>query len=247
MVHRSLEQGEAGAGQQLSAPAILVFARMDSTRLPGKVLADLEGRPLLGRVLDRLRRSSQCSRIVVATSDRTLDDPILNFVETEGAELFRGDSTDVAGRAISCCEALGIESFVRISGDSPFIPPELIDRAVEVAGSDEADLVTNVHPRTWPPGASVEIIQLNSLHRAHPRMSAQEREDVTVYFYNGPEGWRISNLSAPDDRYKGVRLTVDTADELERARTLISLMGSEPEMVSLDRIVELSRALEDAV
>jgi spore coat polysaccharide biosynthesis protein SpsF len=226
--------------------AILVFARMDSTRLPGKALADLEGRPLLGRVLDRLRRVRRCSRVVVATSDRAVDDPISNFAEAEGVEIFRRDCDDVAGRALACCEALDLDYFVRISGDSPFVPAELVDQMIEMAKTGDADLVTNVHPRTWPAGASSEIVQANALRRAHPHMTAQEKEDVTVHFYTSAQEWRIANLSAPDDRYRGVRLTVDTAEELERARALVSRLGPEPEAATLDEIVALKRALADA-
>jgi len=230
----------------LSNLAILIFARMDSTRLPGKALADLGGRPLLGRVLDRVRRASRCPRIVVATSDRVLDDPIFNFANAEGVEIFRGDCADVAGRALACCDVLDLDHFVRISGDSPFIPPELIDQVIEAGKTADADLVTNVHPRTWPAGASVEVIRINALRRAHPHMTAQEKEDVTVHFYSSPEVWRIVNVSASDELFLGVRLTVDTAVELERARAIVSRLGPEPEAASLYEVVALSRALVDA-
>ena len=218
---------------------------MDSTRLPGKVLSDLCGRPLLGRVLDRVRLVQGCSHILIATSDRALDEPILSFADTEGVEAFAGDSADVAGRALACCEGRDIDRFVRISGDSPFIPPELVDQAIGISQSDDADLVTNVYPRSWPFGASVEVITASALRDAHPHMTTEEREHVTSYFYSSPKALRIVNIAAPDDQYAGVRLTVDTQQDLERTRSLIDQLAPDPETASLDLVVSLCSQLAD--
>lgn len=213
---------------------------MDSRRLPGKALMDIGERPLLGRVLDRLKSVQPEERIVVATSDRRIDDPIARFVENEDVEIFRGNCEDVAGRAIACCDAFDLDFFVRISGDSPFIPPELVKRAIRIMTGQETDIVTNVFPRSWPAGASVETIRADALRSAHPEMNVKEREDVTPYFYSHSDDWRIANIAAPDHRYKGVRLTVDTLEELERARSVCDRAGECPEAASLDDIVALS-------
>ena len=226
--------------------AIIVFARMDSARLPGKALADLAGRPLLGRVLDRVRRAQRCKRVVVATSERAADDAIADFVAAEGVECFRGHHTDVAQRALDCCAALGLDAFVRISGDSPFMPPELIDRALQTMRETDADLATNVFPRSYPAGASVEAIKADALRRAHGDMSASEREHVTEAFYKAPATWRIVNFSAPAPTYADVRLTVDTPAELEVARALTARLMPNPERAALDDIVALRRSLQAA-
>lgn len=223
--------------------AIVVFSRMDSIRLPGKAMADLCGRPMLGRVLDRVRRATRCRRAVVATSERRSDDPLANFAATENAETFRGHDTDVARRALGCCEALGLDRFVRVSGDSPFMPPELIDRALELAQDNDADLVTNVAPRTYPAGASVEVIRTAALRRAYENMTAHDREHVTTVFYNAPRAWRIVNFSAPGAGYGDIRLTVDTSAELEVARKLTEQLLPAPETAALDRVVALRRSL----
>lgn len=226
--------------------AILVFARMDSTRLPGKVLADLGGRPLLGRVLDRVRRVRQCERVVVATSDRAVDDIIADFAQEEGVGLFRGDAADVAGRALACCDTLGLDAFVRISGDSPFVPPELIDRAVETARGDGADLVTNVFPRSFPAGASVEVIAVDALRRAYGRMSAEQREHLTTLFYAEPDDWHIVNFAAPTPGFADIRLTVDTAAELAVARALTAQLMPAPEVAAFGDVVARRRTLPAA-
>ena len=224
----------------MTASAILVFSRMDSKRLPGKAFLDIGERPMLGRVLDRLRRVRPQQRIVVATSQRSVDDPIADFAGSERVELFRGDCDDVAGRALACCDKLQLDFFVRISGDSPFIPPELVERAIGMMADQDADIVTNVFPRSWPAGTSVEAIKTDVLRRAHPQMNAQEREDVSPFFYAHTEDWRMVNIPAPDKRYKDVRLTVDTPEELERARSICDRLGQPAELATLDEVVGLS-------
>ena len=228
----------------MNTTAIIVFARMDSARLPGKALADLAGRPLLGRVLDRVRRAQRWHRVVVATSERAADDAIADFVASEGVECFRGHHSDVAQRALDCCAALGLDSFARISGDSPFMPPELIDRALQTMRETDADLATNVFPRSYPAGASVEAIRVEALRRAHGDMSASEREHVTEAFYKAPAVWRIVNFAAPAAVHGDVRLTVDTPAELEIARALTARLMPDPERAALDDIVALQRSLQ---
>ena len=105
---------------KLNNVGIIVFVRYDSRRLPGKALCGLGGRPLLGRVLDRARLVPGGHPIVVATSDRAVDEPVATFTRSENVEVFRGSADDVAARALACAEAFGFVSFARICGDSPF-------------------------------------------------------------------------------------------------------------------------------
>jgi spore coat polysaccharide biosynthesis protein SpsF len=221
----------------------LVFARMDSQRLPGKALADLGGRPLLDRVVDRVARARAVSGIVVATSDRPVDDPIAARATALGVEIFRGSADDVAQRALSCCTSRGIDAFLRISGDSPFLAPEAIDGVATLFAAEAPDIATNVHPRTFPPGCSAELIRVGALARALPAMAAADREHVTPYFYRNADLFRIANLRS-DVAYDGVRLTVDTADELARARWVVAETGLAPETRSLGDIVALVRAFD---
>jgi spore coat polysaccharide biosynthesis protein SpsF len=226
---------------------IVVFARLDSRRLPGKALRDLAGRPLLGRVLDRLRAVEPRLPIVVATSDRALDDPIAAFAEVEGAALFRGAADDVLGRAHACAEAFGFSAIVRISGDSPFIDPALIERCVAQfeAALPRLDLVTNIMPKSFPPGVSVEVIATEVLRRmTRDAVAADEREHVTPYLYRNAARFRIENLAAPDGRYRGVSLTVDEPRDLDRAAWIAATLGARAAEASLDEIVALARRFD---
>lgn len=226
---------------------LVVFARLDSRRLPGKALCDVAGRPLLGRVLDRVRTVEPGLSVVVATSDRALDDPIAAFAEAENVETFRGSTDDVLGRALTCAEALGFSAIVRVSGDSPFIDPALIQRCVArfEAATPGLDLVTNIMPKTFPPGVSVEVIATEALRRmAREAVAADEREHVTPYLYRNAPRFRIENLAALDGRYQGVSLTVDAPRDLDRAAWIAAALGTRAAAAPLDEIVALARRFD---
>ena len=221
----------------------LIFARMDSRRLPGKALADLGGRPLLDRVVDRVARAQAVRGMIVATSDRLVDDPIAARARALGVDLFRGSAKDVAGRALACCAARGLDAFLRISGDSPFVAPEVIDGVCALFDAEAPDLATNVHPRSFPPGCSAEAIRVEALVRAAPEMDDDDREHVTTRFYRDAASFRIANLLS-DVPYDGVRLTVDTEEELARARWIVAQVGPAPETRALGEIAALARAFD---
>jgi len=159
---------------------------MGSTRLPGKVLAPLAGRPALEWVLERLARAEQPASVVVATSELAADDRIADFCRERGVRSYRGPSDDVAHRVLGAARASGLDAFVRVNGDSPLIDQRLVDRGAELMRQGQADLVTNVRPRTFPPGQSVEVIRTAALERALEDGADDEaREHVTGPLYGG--------------------------------------------------------------
>jgi spore coat polysaccharide biosynthesis protein SpsF len=191
---------------------------MSSSRLPGKALLPIAGRPMLALVVERCAAATLGSGVVVATSARPDDDAVTALARELGVPAFRGALDDVAGRALTCAEAGEHQDFVRVSGDSPFIDPIVIDQAIDLHQRDGADLTSNTHPREYPPGMSVEVIHTAALRRALAETSdAEDREHVTPYFYKHPERFRISHLAAERPRPEAIRLTVDDADELAQA------------------------------
>jgi spore coat polysaccharide biosynthesis protein SpsF len=225
-----------------AATAILVFARLDSRRLPGKTLLPLEGRPILGRVIDRLRRVVPPTDIIVATSDRPLDDPIDGFARAEGVAVFRGALDDVAQRAYDCATSCNLAALVRISADSPFIDPDVIGAVMARFDRGDVDLATNVHPRSFPPGVSVETLATAALGRMLAMTGdSDDREHVTRYIYAHPDLFRIANVAAPEGRYADVSLTVDTEADLAKARWIAGRLGSEMATADLDAVVSLAR------
>ena len=197
--------------------AVVIQARMSSERFPGKVLAPLAGTPLLGHLLDRLSRY----RVVVATSTEQSDDPIANFCTERGAECFRGPLEDVAARIAGVVAATGVDAFVRVSADSPLLDPALVDRGVGLFSERAPDLATNVFPRTFPKGQSVEVVNARTFLAVEPELTdAADREHVTTFFYARPERFRIENFSADED-LSGVNLAVDTPEDLARLDALV--------------------------
>ena len=222
--------------------ATLIFARLDSARLPGKALRSIAGRPMLGRVLDRVRLARWSGEIVVATSDRTEDDPLAEFANDEGVMCFRGSINDVAARALAAAEATDALRFVRISGDSPFIDPELIDHMVALHARTSAELTTNLNPRSFPAGVSVEVVQTAAMRRLTAATTTDdEREHVTLHFYRHSDCYRIVNHTAGGDRLDDVALVVDTESDLERAIWITNNLGASPESAPRERVVEFAR------
>ena len=222
--------------------ALIVLTRLDSSRVPGKGLVDLGGRPLLGRVLDRLRRCQVLSRIIVATTDRPVDDPVAAFAADEGTPVYRGNTEDVALRIYEAAAAAGLTWFVRICGDSPFVAPEVVDQVAQTFLAEQPDICTNVHPRTFPIGCSAEAVGMDAMERLLGETKAPEhREHVTAWFYENADAVRLVNVAAPDARYDGTSIAVDWPEEVEMARWILTRLD-QPTTAPLDLIVDHARA-----
>lgn len=203
----------------------IIQARMSSQRLVGKALHRIAEKPLLGWVYDRLSRAEHIQKIVVSTSISESDEPIKQFCESNKIPVHRGSLEDVTGRLLDCAEGENADFFVRISGDSPFIDPLIVDHAIAIAIANPRDLITNVQFRSFPKGQSVEVIRTEALARAWRDMSnAEDYEHVTRYFYGHPDLFTISNFSCPEPM-PTVQLSVDTVDDLRAAETIVQKAG----------------------
>lgn len=207
---------------------VVISARMSSRRFPSKALSDVAGRTMLGRVVDRTQRSRLVDDVLVATSVELSDDPIVEFCRSEGVACFRGALDDVAGRVLGAVQEVGAPAFVRISGDSPLIDPDLIDQGVEVFSESRPDVATNVFPRTFPHGQSVEVIATVAFEAlCRSQTDAHHREHVTSGFYAAPSDWRIVNFVS-GDAGPLTSLSVDTADDLDRIVGILQTVGEGP-------------------
>ncbi|HUS06523.1 MAG TPA: glycosyltransferase family protein [Bryobacteraceae bacterium] len=194
----------------------IVQARMGSLRLPGKVLRDIHGEPMLNRVLSRVKRAVRLDDLVVATTSLKEDDDIADLVSSRGFLTFRGAKEDVLDRYYRAARLSGAELIVRITADCPLIAPELIDRAIEEMLSSQADYVSNSRPHSsYPEGLDVEIIRFEALQRAWREATlTSEREHVTPYIWKGGHGFSSLLLTCPEPLPR-VRLTVDEPADLE--------------------------------
>lgn len=189
----------------------IVQARMGSTRLPGKVLLPLAGRPMLAHVCERVQRAGKVQTVLVATSTAPADDAIEQFCRMGGWGCFRGDELDVLDRFHGAAQMAGAKVIVRITADCPLIDPGVIDRAVAEFESSDADYAANTIPiRTFPRGLDVEVFRFTALARAwREAIDPPSREHVTASIYRRPREFRIHGMPHAEDESHH-RWTVDT-------------------------------------
>ena len=217
--------------------AFVVLARLGSKRLPGKALLPLGGQPLLSLTIARLRNCTLVDRIILATTTASEDDALESFAHKEGIEVFRGSGRDVAGRCLTCILQNRLEWFVRICGDSPFIDPKVVDQVCDLYLQERPDIATNVHPRTYPVGCSVEAVETAALRRlCATTKDLRYREHVTSFFYDHEDMFSIENLAAPDHRFIGESIAVDTKADYERSQWVYDHL-SDPLTAPVEEIV----------
>jgi spore coat polysaccharide biosynthesis protein SpsF len=238
---------------------VIIQARMASSRLPGKVLLDLGGKPMLEWVVERSRRAETVNQVVVATTVDPSDDPVFAFCKQHEVQVVRGSVYDVLDRYYQTAKHNDADIIIRVTADCPLIDPVLIDEAVNLLFSDpdlnhshqkhpkpQYDFAANRLPppwgRTYPIGLDIEVFTFEILHKAWKMAAAKnQREHVTPYFYEGvpadqlkvkdpnstfssavtPVGHSIALMHHSPD-YGHLRWTVDTIEDLELVRAIVS-------------------------
>lgn len=193
----------------------IIQARTSSKRFNNKILFPIYGTPLIGHVVKKLRKSKKIKQIIVATSNHKTDNKLVKYLKKEKIKFFKGDLNNVARRLYKLAQIKKAKYFVRISGDSPLIDYKLVDEALEILykNKKEYDLVTNVFPRTFPRGQSVEIIKTETLGKNLKKFSKLEQEHVTVYFYKNYKNYLIKNFTFKN-KTKIMKLSIDTKKDL---------------------------------
>ncbi len=224
---------------------IVVQARMTSTRLPGKVLMDLAGRPMLTQQLRRLARCREADEIVVATTVNATDDPIVAVARAESVRWFRGSEGDVLARYVGAAREAAADVVVRVTADCPLIDPDVSGRVIEplVGRRDRCDYASNVVRRTFPQGLDTEAFFADALERVH-RMarSAPAREHVTPFIYQErPDLFLIHSVTDAEDN-SDLRWTVDEPADLELVRRLYAALGIGERAVGYRELLAHARA-----
>jgi spore coat polysaccharide biosynthesis protein SpsF len=193
----------------------ILQVRLSSARLPGKVLKDILGKPMLERQIERLRRAEALNQLVVATSDRGEDDAIELLCQKLGVDCFRGSLNDVLTRFYQCALKYSPKHVVRLTGDCPLADPAIIDEVVRLHLEGNYDYTSNTNPPTWPDGMDVEVMKYECLAEAYAEAELpSEREHVTLFIYRQPERYRLGSLTQEED-LSALRLTVDEPEDLE--------------------------------
>lgn len=248
----------------------IIQARMTSTRLPGKVLMEVMGRPMLGYQIERVARARRVDRIVLATTTNTTDDPLAAFADEAGIGLHRGSEQDVLGRAAEAARTSldqGIPSaVVRLTADCPLIDPDLIDAVVDCLSDSTPplDYASNAIPRCWPIGLDVEAMRFEALIQADREATdSYDREHVTPFLYRQPDRFRLGHVPSPEP-LSHHRWTLDEPADFELLsavltalypttpnfgfRDVLTLLADHPDLSRLNAdVAQKTRRFEDIV
>jgi spore coat polysaccharide biosynthesis protein SpsF len=209
------------------ATAIIVQARMASTRLPGKIMKKVSDKTLLEYQLERLFRVKQADQVIIATTDHGEEQPIVDLCQKIGVPCFRGSEQDVLARYYGAATQYGAEVVVRITSDCPLIDPAVIDRVIGfyLAHKEDYDYVSNTFPElTYPRGMDTEVMSYKVLKEAYEQAQDQaEREHVTIFIKRRPKRYRIKNLPYDKD-YSHYRWTVDTPEDFALIKKMITAL-----------------------
>jgi len=223
---------------------VVVQARMGSTRLPGKVLLPIAGRPMLSYQLERLRAARRADRIVLAIPDDDANEPLVRWCAAEGVDFVRGPEQDVLARYAIAAREHGASVIVRVTSDCPLIEASLVDRAIGtlVDSTPPPDYVSNMLAPSWPYGMAVEAFTRAALDAAHAEARAPaEREHVTPFIYWRPQRFRVHSLTMQPD-LSHLRWTVDTPEDFALvSRLLEHLHPANPQFNMNDVLALLDR------
>jgi len=203
----------------------IIQARMASTRLPGKVLKNVNNKSILEIVISRVKMSRRISSIVVATTEKKEDDKIVDIARKCEVDWYRGSENDVLKRFVDASKMADARTIVRITADNPLTDPELIDDLIKAHLKSEADYS---HSVGTPLGIGAEVVNKETLEKINFIVNAPEdREHVTLYIKEHPEFFKIQNIKAEAFglNYPNIRLTVDTEEDLELMRSLHKNLG----------------------
>lgn len=191
----------------------IIQARMGSSRLPGKVLAEIGGATMLAQVVHRVRQARRIAEVVVATSTAADDDAVVREAARLGAGVHRGSQADVLARFAGAARSYRADVIVRVTADCPLLDAGVIDQVIGALDAT-VDYASNTHERRFPRGLDVEVMHRDTLERlARLATSAAAREHVTAFIMEAPALFRIAQLGAAHDD-SDLRWTVDTADDL---------------------------------
>jgi glutamate-1-semialdehyde aminotransferase/spore coat polysaccharide biosynthesis protein SpsF (cytidylyltransferase family) len=199
----------------------IIQARMGSSRLPGKVLQDLAGQPMLAWVVRAARAVPGIYSVVIATSHSSDDNPIVEWCKREKISCFRGDESDVLARFEAAARQFGASIVMRLTADCPLLDPHVCGQTLALLRRSGCDYASNVDPPTWPDGLDCEVFTATALAQAaHDARRPSEREHVTPFFRHNRYRFSVETLISSLPGLKEERWTIDTADDLAFVRAL---------------------------
>ena len=202
-----------------------IQARLGSTRLPGKVLKLINGKPMLYWHINRLKKSRLIDDVIIATTTNPKDDKIVSFCESYGVSYYRGSEDDVLDRISSMIKKFNIDVHIELFGDSPLTDAHIVDEFIGylLKNYDDVDFVSNSIETTYPPGQEVLVYKGQSLIEANNYISKKDpsREHVSIHIYKYPNKYKIVSLQAPNIyNYPEYYMEVDTVEDFYVVNTI---------------------------
>ena len=197
----------------------IIQARLGSTRLPGKVLMEIEGKPLLQYLIERLKKCTRIDKIILAIPEN--DEAGFDDYGKLGVDGYLGSELDVAARFAGALNAYPCDAFVRVCADSPLLDPKLVDEGIRLYRDRQPDIACNIHPRTFPAGQCVEVIKTATFLEERVHFNESDREHVTSFFYERATDYEIVNF----EYFKNVSknsMVVDTQEDFDRVRNILA-------------------------
>jgi len=221
--------------------AAIIQARMGSTRLPGKVMKDLKGKPVLWHVIERVKQAENIDQIIIATTTHKRDKIIFEKAKKWGVKAYQGSEEDVLARYYEAANKYDVDTVVRITSDCPLIDPHVIDEIVEYYNKNDYTLVTNagsdLNNRTYPRGLDTEVFSFKVLEKAYKKGEEKyQREHVTPYIYENHEDIFYYKNNKDLSNY---RLTLDTKEDFELTKALYDKLYNGKHNFYLNEIIEV--------
>ena len=219
---------------------IIIQARLSSTRLPQKVLFDLLGKPLLIRMVERVKSSNLASKIVVATTCKSEDDELVGLCKTNNISYFRGSNLDLLDRHYKCAQKEKADVVIKIPSDCPLIDPKVIDRVIIDHLKGEFDYTSNLHPQSYPDGQDVEVMNFSILEKAWKyAKKSYEREHTTPYIWENKSKFRINNVTWEKgiDLSMKYRIVIDYYEDYKLIKSVFENLYLKNTMFDINEIV----------
>jgi len=225
--------------------AAIVQARMGSTRLPGKVKKEIVGKPILWHIIDRLKRAKLIDNIIVATTDKEIDKPILGLAKKLGIASYAGSEEDVLDRYYQTAKGFGVDVIVRITADCPLVDPHVVDKVIRRYLKGDCDYAANTLKQTYPDGLDAEVFSYAALERAWEEARwASEREHVTPYIRKNPDKFRLANVENRVNLSR-LRWSVDEKEDLEFVRQVYKHLYKQGQTFYMEDILKLLNKYPD--
>lgn len=220
----------------------IVQARMTSTRLPGKTMRILSGKPLLQHVVDNLKKSKNIDKLVVATTTDSEDDIIDLWCKKNSIFSYRGDREDVLSRFYECALKYKADAIVRVTSDCPLIDSIIVDSVIDLFKTTNSDYATNSLIKSFPHGLDIEIFSFDALRESFENTKKQnDREHVTQYIRSRPEKFKLTNFLSSGDYsgvYSSIRVTIDEDEDFELVELIINKLGNDINLKDLLKLYQ---------